>query len=604
MKYLLVISILYIGASTFVQAQDNGVILVEINNVDDDGETDLTRSIKNNDRQLFEVTVNYGADLNAPNGAGKRPLAVALEANNMTMFNELISKGASAGLLDQAGKTLIETAIETGHKDVIGDLILKGANVNKNTPIVGAVEKNDLDLVRILADGGADLQPAVDIAASNGNTTVFRFLIEKEVRLKGTDAFAIALKNGNKEIARMAIDGGYSVKDALEQSLSAKNLDFIKICLEKGGKADDVIDYAVQLNDLDFFDDLLKNHKANANEALKVAGESGKINLIEIALVNGGNADILIEKAVKDGDRRLTEMLLSYKADATKALQIAVEEKNLSLAELAIKNGASVKKDNLISTAVDDQNMGMVRLLIQNGAKASVKGVVDRSVNDKNYELTKLLVENGADANEGIEKAVKSGMDEFSILLLNNGADGGKKGLVATASKEGKDQLVDAMIKHGGSPSDGLPEAVKNNHVSTARLLIQAGAVIHDPEYLAQTLDKNQDELTTLLLEKGAPTSYVSKKGETLLHIACSEENTDAVRILIQKGLQVNQVDSDGDTPLHAAVRGGGDNLDIVKLLLDHGADINAKNKKEQTPLKRAKGKKVVKFLEAKGAIE
>ncbi|MDH5381919.1 MAG: ankyrin repeat domain-containing protein, partial [Cyclobacteriaceae bacterium] len=115
---------------------------------------------------------------------------------------------------------------------------------------------------------------------------------------------------------------------------------------------------------------------------------------------------------------------------------------------------------------------------------------------------------------------------------------------------------------------------------------------------------RGRDGMSMLLLEKGAPLSYISRKGETLLHLACENEKTDVARVLINKGLDVNAQDNDGETPMHASVRGGKDNLDIVKLLLDNDADINARNKKGQTVLKRAKGKKVKKYLADKGAVE
>lgn len=600
--------ILYVFLSFFVTeilfAQDQGVVLVEIDQVDEDGETDLTRAIKRNDQSLFDKTISSGANLNTPNGTGNPPLIVAIGTKNSDMALQLVQKGALVNAKNIGGNSAFYLAIENNLMELAKELSTRGADPNEGQPINRAVETQNMDAISFLAEVGADLQPGIELAAHKNNAVVFKSLIDKGVKLKGTSVFQTAMNNNNKEIAIMALNNGFPEKEALEQALNSSNREFIRIALDHGADADDVIDFAVSRNDLDLFGHLMSSYDANATSALKKANESGRINFIEIALENGARADVLIEEAVKNGNQRLVEMLLEFDGDADKVLDLAVNDQNIALSELAIKNGADATRDKLLSTAVSKENIVLARLLIDNGAKASGKGLVETAVNDKNLEMTKLLVENGGNADEGIDRAVKSKMDEFALLLLKHGADGGKKGLIESAAERGNDPLVEALLDRGASPSDGLADAIKEDHVSTARMLIDAGAVIHDPEFLANTLQGKKTEMTALLLKKNAPVSYTSRKSETLLHIACEMENTDAVRELIQRGLSVNQPDNDGETPLHSAVRSGGDNLDIVKLLLDNGADINATNKKGQTVLKRARGKKVKKYLIMQGAIE
>ena len=53
------------------------------------------------------------------------------------------------------------------------------------------------------------------------------------------------------------------------------------------------------------------------------------------------------------------------------------------------------------------------------------------------------------------------------------------------------------------------------------------------------------------------------------LHIACSKNNEDIVRILIEKGANVNATDNSGKTPLHIAASSSHElSINIASLLI------------------------------------
>lgn len=101
------------------------------------------------------------------------------------------------------------------------------------------------------------------------------------------------------------------------------------------------------------------------------------------------------------------------------------------------------------------------------------------------------------------------------------------------------------------------------------------------------------------LLDAGAEIDHAMPRGgETALHHAADNEQTDAVRLLIQCGADVNHRTKHdgpselnfgtfwGETPLHvAAVRG---DKEMVEALLAGGADKTIRTAKGETPLDQA----------------
>jgi len=85
------------------------------------------------------------------------------------------------------------------------------------------------------------------------------------------------------------------------------------------------------------------------------------------------------------------------------------------------------------------------------------------------------------------------------------------------------------------------------------------------------------------LLDSGADVNALAARGETPLHWAANEPNTEIIALLLAKGANVNATNNNGWTPLFGAVLHG--NRAIAELLLAKGASCNAKAKNGETPL-------------------
>ena len=70
--------------------------------------------------------------------------------------------------------------------------------------------------------------------------------------------------------------------------------------------------------------------------------------------------------------------------------------------------------------------------------------------------------------------------------------------------------------------------------------------------------------------------SRANNEGESPLHIAASNGDTDTVNVLISAGADLKAKDSNGSTPLHLAVAGG--HAEAVQALLKAGAETSGTN--------------------------
>jgi ankyrin repeat protein len=124
-----------------------------------------------------------GAEVNALDNQGSSALMFAAVKNDVEIMRLLLKFGAEIENKNHSGKTALSIAIAWGHKEAINFLVEQGANTNIDlnylndddlTPLMIAVEKNDLELVNLLIKLGADVnlknkddETALTIAIAN-----------------------------------------------------------------------------------------------------------------------------------------------------------------------------------------------------------------------------------------------------------------------------------------------------------------------------------------------------------------------------------------------------------------------------------------------------
>jgi len=167
---------------------------------------------------------------------------------------------------------------------------------------------------------------------------------------------------------------------------------------------------------------------------------------------------------------------------------------------------------------------------------------------------------------------------------------------------------VDVRDKFGYTP---LHKACIRGNNDLATLLLDKGADINaiceegsTPLFLASMFSPVID-LVNVLLSRGAKSNLLTKDGGTMLHAAVSGGKINTAKLFLeQKQMDINAQRNDGATVLIDAVQHSGDKA-LIEYLISKGADINAVDKRGANVMHKAlRGGKVdlFDFLLLKGA--
>lgn len=227
-------------------------------------------------------------------------------------------------------------------------------------------------------------------------------------------------------------------------------------------------------------------------------------------------------------------------------------------------------------------------------------------------DVVKFLLAHGAriDAaeNDGdlpIAHACEFGDLASAQMLLDAGADFSRVNQyghtpLMLAAREGHDALVSLLISHHvdvnfeGISDPALFFAVGNDHLSTAKLLLDAGARVtrspesanlkHDrPSLLTSAAWTGDWALIDLLLAHGVDINNFGEEGRTTLIAAVQWAKPEASEYLLEKGADPNLQDNEGETALMRSINYQQE--PVLQKLLDHGAKLEIKDKEGRTAL-------------------
>ena len=263
------------------------------------------------------------------------------------------------------------------------------------------------------------------------------------------------------------------------------------------------------------------------------------------------------------------------------ALDMAIQERNLSLVRLLIDSGADVNKREPLRTAVGIGSVSFVTLLLEKGAEATARSLCDAAggAGTNNVAIARLLLDAGVsvdpdkgDSRTPIGQAVERGNTEMARLLVERGAD------------------VDREHRRN-SP---LTIAIYNGWPELVEILINAGASVNQHHRLKMGGDRSAYGRTPLMISVERGTGISGRDNRDL------RTNQLAIaRTLLEAGADPNiQETVEGDrgfstsdyglTALHHAVKAHR-NPEFVKLLLEYGADPEIRTNRGKTPLDLAK---------------
>ena len=102
---------------------------VDINAVNEDGETPLHMAVFNRNKDVFEFLIANGAEVNAKSNDGDTILHDVAWAGETEMVSILIKHGADVNARDNSGDTPLHEAVRKGRTAAVKQLIMNGADV-------------------------------------------------------------------------------------------------------------------------------------------------------------------------------------------------------------------------------------------------------------------------------------------------------------------------------------------------------------------------------------------------------------------------------------------------------------------------------------------
>lgn len=601
---------------------------IDINSMDEDGNTALHAAAQINDSELVTFLIYKGANTELKNHQGDTPLHLSLKNDGKESAKILAAADGTIFARDGQNKTALEIAAQKGPdyydiiittktgqmRDVNGRSLVHYLVEWENTEALNyaiqkkiplSVEDNGGISPLSLALGSNKSLKRVEIAASllMANAAPLRgyySYFEDSVKTRnpslrfddGQTPLHFASIFGHTAIVQYLLDRGAQTKakdilgsTPLHEACRYGQTDIVQILLESGSDPDSQdslgkspMHLVIETSKRTAIYKLLLSHKANPN-AKDMYGDTP----LHIATMNGMDMQVL-------------QMLQQYGADVNgrnkqgiTPLALAIDRQRKEHVEFFAKQGADIHAEDMQGTSPlsrvlsSDQNATMLELL-----QILVNAQNISSRDSYGNTALHLAVENNA----SIEQV------KYLLSLTSD---------VDTRNKNGDTALYIAVQKNRRGIGELLLAkradvfSSNNDNYSPLRLALAAGGEVQEWILTSEVIKSADgtgntplhyagewklDNAASVLLEKGANPNAQNANGETPLFNAVKSDTTTTIELLVKNKADKEARDYLGNTPLHACVRWDAKNSAMKLIQLK--ADLNAQNLAGKTPLSQA----------------
>jgi ankyrin repeat protein len=501
--------------------------LTPVNKTPADEVWELIQSGRINDAQARFLALD---DPEAVDSRGRSFLHQAADAGHLQIADFFFRQGVPVDTRDNQERTPLGIATDMMNAELAAFFVKQGANIHNslpqgNTTATKAIAQNNTAFLRAiltpdsLASTDGMGRTIIHIATERGNTAALDTIIDAA----GVDYIA-EIVNIRDQAGKTALDIAYTHKNSEIHAECARSL------IMSGGVSDDEFN--------GYFSPAIKSLNYNLRSA---------------------NGMAPLHYAVQEGYTGYISFLLKKNADP---------------------NITNATGETPLHTAMKRGEIPVIRAIIDGGAKVDVQDGRGNSPmhialpDEVHAEAISLLLASRANPNLRDEAGntplhvfVRTNRPPIVIETLLNG-----RANVAIQNNEGKTALYIAVEE-------------KRNLLISA--LLNYGSDIFSITASGQTpfgkaLADNSQPLTALITERTVRS--IDSEGNTPLLVAMrSNAGIDIIRTIIERQAEVNAQNKEGESALHIAVRNN--QSDTGVLLLESGANVFLANSRGETPL-------------------
>lgn len=563
------------------EARSQFLLSVDINELDEDGNSVLHLAAKRNDADLCTFFMIKGADPALKNNEGDTPLLIAVKKNAVDAAKAITSMDANTLFdRDSEDKTALDIALASS--DIYYDLFITTKageirDVDGQTIVHYFVRTQNLKGVESCINKGIPIN-----------------VKENDKKTPLDVAFENLIDENSVEIAAALIIGGAEEVETefsyFQDAIQARNE---SLRFDDGQSP---LHFAAIYGHEAIAEYLLK-HKADASAQdssgatpLHEAVRYGNLSIAELLLKNGANVN------AKDNLGKTPIMLIVPKERLVPTYDLLISHK-------ADINQKDMFGDTLIHNAtMMNVDSSILAKLIENGADVNVRnkeGVtpLEIAVQKQDVKTVKLLTANGADihtkdtnGNSPLSLSMNASTEMFEAVINESNA--------TTQDSEGNTPLHTALLVdapfskisyiisltsdiniRNRDGNSALYIAAQKNLQKVGEMLLSKDADIFS------TNTNNSSPLRLALKNGGAVqdwliTSKTIKEtdgsGNTALHYAAEWQYAEAIKSLLTKGADIKVRNANGETPLFNAAKSN--NPQIIQQLVDGGADIQSRD--------------------------
>ncbi|KMQ50170.1 Ankyrin [Chitinispirillum alkaliphilum] len=460
----------------------------------------------------------------------RRTVGDLINSGNFGNLKLLFEHGFNPSTIDHQSKSLLYTAVKSNKYDIARLILEYGVNPNRiegvaqlfstpqTTSLIQAVTNNNLEMVTLLCEYGADVnlvpehgESALHIAAREGYSGVMRVLIEHGADLFSSHdfwnntPFTYALRSGNQETVLLLENAG---------ALDTARIDLERELANAAGNSNtDIIDYLLQKG--------VDPHTSAFSE-----------DILLVRAVSAGHIDVLhqfLELGLNPNNPSFDDPIL-YK----------IPYDSTDILSLLVKYGADIHNTRRGTTILEYATFG------------------------QSYEFIKYLLDTGEWDCSVLEKALinclKRGRYDVVERLKKTGVEISRNWdrnelieIFDIALTEGNTNLVKKMWRRMKiRPDYALEASVKHGHYQITQFLIRRGADVNSygkkhlqiPPFL-QAVENDDIETARLLINSGARVDTVHN-GYNALYRAVSNGNKEIVKLLLAYGVCKYSSDNEG----------------------------------------------------------